>query len=452
MRLRVLEDAGRSNVAVHDRHPDRHRRDARGPGRVVVRAPRGRPAVRHVQEVIIQNFRAKPDTAMRARRRLRARRVRRDGRGRAARARAADARPGAAEPRRPDRVRAAARRRRRRLGRRVAADARPRQPRAAVAADRRSSPSVSSDAGFALARAADGAPARTWRRAVAGPAAAAARRRAAPTRHGLARPTCSRSAGRGRSPTAAGRDAGRADLHAAIDTEGRRTTDRGRLRRGLRRLGGAAGQRRGAPPRQRGAGSAVARHGRSSSRRCGPPSATPRGCPTPRRSRCSTRRRAPSSTRCAALADDLRRDAVGDDVTYVVNRNINFTNVCYTGCRFCAFAQRRTDADAYTLSLDEVGEPGRRGVAAGATEVCMQGGIHPDLPGHGVLRPRRRGEAARSRSMHVHAFSPMEVVNGAARTGLSIARLADRSAKEAGRRLDARAPRPRSSTTTSAGC
>src|SRR6185437_6851859 len=55
----------------------------------------------------------------------------------------------------------------------------------------------------------------------------------------------------------------------------------------------------------------------------------------------------------ARLADDLRRDTVGDEVTYVVNRNINFTNVCYTVCRFCAFAQRRTDADAYTLSLEQ---------------------------------------------------------------------------------------------------
>ena len=56
------------------------------------------------------------------------------------------------------------------------------------------------------------------------------------------------------------------------------------------------------------------------------------------------------------LADGLRRDVVGDEVTYVVNRNINFTNVCYVGCRFCAFAQRRTDADAYTLSMDEVAD------------------------------------------------------------------------------------------------
>ena len=83
----------------------------------------------------------------------------------------------------------------------------------------------------------------------------------------------------------------------------------------------------------------------------------------------------------AALADGLRRDVMGDDVTYVVTRNINFTNVCYTGCRFCAFAQRRTDADAYTLSMAQIGDRAEEAWAAGATEVCMQGGIHPDLPG-----------------------------------------------------------------------
>jgi FO synthase len=121
----------------------------------------------------------------------------------------------------------------------------------------------------------------------------------------------------------------------------------------------------------------------------------------------------------AAFADELRRDVVGDDVTYVVNRNINFTNVCYTGCRFCAFAQRRTDADAYTLSLDQVGERAAEAWTLGATEVCMQGGIHPDLPGTAyfdIVREVKR----RVPDMHVHAFSPMEVVNGATRTGLSI--------------------------------
>jgi FO synthase len=121
----------------------------------------------------------------------------------------------------------------------------------------------------------------------------------------------------------------------------------------------------------------------------------------------------------AALADDLRRDVVGDEVTYIVNRNINFTNVCYTGCRFCAFAQRRTDADAYTLSLDEVGRRAEEAWALGATEVCMQGGIHPDLPGTAYFDIAAEVKR-RTPDMHVHAFSPMEVVNGAARTGLSI--------------------------------
>ncbi|MCW2494094.1 bifunctional FO biosynthesis protein CofGH [Jatrophihabitans sp.] len=120
-----------------------------------------------------------------------------------------------------------------------------------------------------------------------------------------------------------------------------------------------------------------------------------------------------------ALADDLRRQAVGDVVTYTVNRNINFTNVCYTGCRFCAFAQRRTDADAYTLSLDEVGQRAEEAWTLGATEVCMQGGIHPDLPGTAYFDLVREVKR-RVPGMHVHAFSPMEVINGASRTGMSI--------------------------------
>ncbi|MEO8888763.1 MAG: bifunctional FO biosynthesis protein CofGH, partial [Jatrophihabitantaceae bacterium] len=121
----------------------------------------------------------------------------------------------------------------------------------------------------------------------------------------------------------------------------------------------------------------------------------------------------------AALADEVRRERVGDVVHYVVNRNINFTNVCYTGCRFCAFAQRRSDADAYSLSLDEVGSRAEQAWAIGASEVCMQGGIHPDLPGTAYFDLAAEVKR-RSPEMHVHAFSPMEVVNGAARTGLSI--------------------------------
>ncbi|MDQ0310203.1 FO synthase [Kitasatospora herbaricolor] len=130
------------------------------------------------------------------------------------------------------------------------------------------------------------------------------------------------------------------------------------------------------------------------------------------------------------IADDVRRDAVGDTVTYCVTRNINFTNVCYTGCRFCAFAQRRTDADAYTLSLEQVADRAAQAWDVGATEVCMQGGIHPDLPGTAYF-DIARAVKARVPGMHVHAFSPMEVVNGATRTGLSV-RDWLQQAKEAG--------------------
>ncbi|MGJ5898937.1 bifunctional FO biosynthesis protein CofGH [Streptomyces niveiscabiei] len=119
------------------------------------------------------------------------------------------------------------------------------------------------------------------------------------------------------------------------------------------------------------------------------------------------------------IADDVRKSAVGDDVTYIVTRNINFTNVCYTGCRFCAFAQRRTDADAYTLSLDQVADRAQQAWDLGAVEVCMQGGIHPDLPGTAYF-DIAKAVKERVPGMHVHAFSPMEVVNGATRTGLSI--------------------------------
>ncbi|GAA0393279.1 bifunctional FO biosynthesis protein CofGH [Microbispora corallina] len=132
----------------------------------------------------------------------------------------------------------------------------------------------------------------------------------------------------------------------------------------------------------------------------------------------------------ARIADGLRREVAGDEVTYVVNRNINFTNVCYTGCRFCAFAQRRTDADAYTLSLSEVADRAQEAWEAGATEVCMQGGIHPDLPGTAYF-DIARAVKERCPEMHVHAFSPMEVINGASRTNLSVAEWLQ-AAREAG--------------------
>jgi FO synthase len=127
----------------------------------------------------------------------------------------------------------------------------------------------------------------------------------------------------------------------------------------------------------------------------------------------------PALDAVAALANSLRRDVVGDDVTFVVNRNINFTNICYTGCRFCAFAQRKGDADAYSLSTAEVAQRAWEAHVAGATEVCMQGGIDPELPVTGYA-DLVRAVKTRVPSMHVHAFSPMEIANGVTKSGSSI--------------------------------
>ena len=151
----------------------------------------------------------------------------------------------------------------------------------------------------------------------------------------------------------------------------------------------------------------------------------------------------------ARLADDLRRDVIGDDVTYVVNRNINFSNVCYVGCRFCAFAQRGTDADAYRLSVDQVADraeeawppaPPRSACRAASTRSCRS--------------PRTPTWCARSRrrvpGMHVHAFSPMEIVTARAKAGVSVRDWLTGCARPASTRSPARPPR--SSTTTSAGC
>ena len=127
----------------------------------------------------------------------------------------------------------------------------------------------------------------------------------------------------------------------------------------------------------------------------------------------------PALEELARLADAVRADVVGEEVTYVVNRNINFSNVCYVGCRFCAFAQRERDADAFRLSLDEVAVRAVEAAEAGATEVCMQGGIDPQLP---ITFYADLVRAVRDAvpGMHVHAFSPMEIVSAAAKAGVSI--------------------------------
>ena len=118
------------------------------------------------------------------------------------------------------------------------------------------------------------------------------------------------------------------------------------------------------------------------------------------------------------VADGLRREAVGDEITYVVNRNINFSNVCYVGCRFCAFAQREVDPESYTLTLQEVADRAQEAWARGATEVCMQGGIHPDLPGTHYFDLLDAVKAL-APDIHIHAYSPMEILNGATKLGVS---------------------------------
>jgi FO synthase len=127
----------------------------------------------------------------------------------------------------------------------------------------------------------------------------------------------------------------------------------------------------------------------------------------------------PALEQLCRLADEVRAKVVGEEITYVVNRNINFSNVCYVGCRFCAFAQRERDADAFRLSLDEVASRAVEAAALGATEVCMQGGIDPALPVTFYADLVRAVRAAVP-GMHVHAFSPMEIVSASAKAGVSI--------------------------------
>ncbi|GAB2758747.1 bifunctional FO biosynthesis protein CofGH [Salinifilum aidingensis] len=127
----------------------------------------------------------------------------------------------------------------------------------------------------------------------------------------------------------------------------------------------------------------------------------------------------PALDALAGIADRLRADTAGEDVTYVVNRNINFSNICYVGCRFCAFAQRERDADGYRLSPEDVADRAEEAWRLGATEVCMQGGIDPRLP-VSAYADLVRAVKRRVPEMHVHAFSPMEVVSAAAKAGVSI--------------------------------
>jgi 7,8-didemethyl-8-hydroxy-5-deazariboflavin synthase CofH subunit len=120
-----------------------------------------------------------------------------------------------------------------------------------------------------------------------------------------------------------------------------------------------------------------------------------------------------------AVADHLRRETVGDAITYVVNRNINFTNVCFVGCSFCGFGRGPGAPDAYSLSFEEVVRRSREAWERGATEVCIQGGLPRDLDGF-FYRDLLRAVKHAIPGMHVHAFSPMEIDYGVARTGMAL--------------------------------
>jgi len=119
-----------------------------------------------------------------------------------------------------------------------------------------------------------------------------------------------------------------------------------------------------------------------------------------------------ATMKCADLA---RAEDVGDEVTYVVNRNINFTNICFVGCQFCGFKRQKWESDAYDHSDETILVKVRDAVARGATEVCMQGGINPDMP---PFKYRDLLVTIKSEfpEIHIHAFSPMEIMYGARRT------------------------------------
>jgi FO synthase len=121
-------------------------------------------------------------------------------------------------------------------------------------------------------------------------------------------------------------------------------------------------------------------------------------------------------------ADQLRREVAGDDVTYVINRNINYTNICLYKCGFCAFSKGSTRdmrGPAYTLDYAEGGRRAAEAVERGATEVCLQGGIHPKYDGNTYLSVLAAVKAA-APDVHIHAFSPLEVTHGARTLGLSL--------------------------------
>jgi FO synthase len=119
------------------------------------------------------------------------------------------------------------------------------------------------------------------------------------------------------------------------------------------------------------------------------------------------------------VADELRRRAVGDRITYVVNRNLNFTNVCIVGCAFCGFSRRPDAPDAYFHSTETLVAKSVEAVERGATEVCIQGGLPKDLDGY-YYAEVLRAIKARLPDLHIHAYSPMEITYGTEKTRLPL--------------------------------
>jgi len=118
-------------------------------------------------------------------------------------------------------------------------------------------------------------------------------------------------------------------------------------------------------------------------------------------------------------ADALRRELVGNIVTYVVNRNINFTNICFVGCKFCAFSRGPRESDTYFLNPEQVAQKAVQAWQIGATEVCIQGGLPHGLPPF-YYRDILRAVKQAVPGMHIHAFSPMEIVYGVELTGMPL--------------------------------
>jgi 7,8-didemethyl-8-hydroxy-5-deazariboflavin synthase CofH subunit len=119
------------------------------------------------------------------------------------------------------------------------------------------------------------------------------------------------------------------------------------------------------------------------------------------------------------VADELRRRTVGDAITYVVNRNLNFTNVCFVGCAFCGFSRGPKAKDAYFHSTETLLAKSRDAISLGATELCIQGGLPRDLNGNYYAQLLRDIHAALP-ELHLHAYSPMEISYGVEKTGLSL--------------------------------